>query len=452
MTTFIAKPSIARKRAYGGGMLKGALSPIQVNQGNPFGTVSPYLQGAQKLALAIMAGRENRQAANIEAEQAANKAAFTQSILGGISIPPNVVNPRPTGPISGRLASLGDFLLGKRVTRPEAYASLVGGMEGRVMPRALAGTFAHGAGVDPLQAAKIQAELAPDIPDPAKWTKLQVNENDALFNETTGETFVQAIMANNETGFFNHVTGKWLDPIVADRAMETAGDGSTETSEPPMSKADFEERKQYIKDLPETRSAANNMLSKMNVNRQEVKSLLAILEADDNVIGGAVNVLKEMWPGSDPANIRQRLNVLANNLAIDELIRMKESSAVGASGLGALNEKELETIQGIHATLSKNLSQAQLMVQLRKLDEVWARSMAQTEQKYNLDLLGYEITENDFNTRQLGSYPELLDLFNFVPTSTSNRPTGIAPPPNRLIDADAILNRGRQSLFNSVAP
>jgi hypothetical protein len=450
MTTFIAKPSIARKRAYGGGMLKGALSPIQVNERNPFGTVDPYLQSMEKLALAIMAGRENRQAANIEAEQAANKAAFTQSILGGISIPPNVVNPRPTGPISGRLASLGDFLLGKRVTRPEAYASLVGNMEGTVMPRALAGTFAHGAGVDPLQAAKIQAELAPDIPDPAKWTKVQVDGNDALFNETTRETFVQAIMPNGEPGFFNNVTGKWLDPSAADRAMKTAEDGSTETPEPPMSAADYEEREGFIKELPQLQASTARTINRFSANIKEATTLLEALRANPNLYGGdkLANIFLTIWPGSKQKDIQEKLKKLKSNLGLDELKAMRDASKSGASGLGALSERELSVLESIDANLSGMQSQQQLMGELERLVTIWTQGVGHARQIYNNDFLRLEITSDDFNEQQLENAPNLLDLFRITPEAEVAVRPAINPNFENLIDSTPLgLNDQARLLF-----
>jgi len=436
MTTFIAKPSIARKRAYGGGMLKGALSPIQVNERNPFGTVDPYLQSMEKLALAIMAGRENRQAANIEAEQAANKAAFTQSILGGISIPPNVVNPRPTGPISGRLASLGDFLLGKRVTRPEAYASLVGNMEGTVMPRALAGTFAHGAGVDPLQAAKIQAELAPDIPDPDKWTKVQVDENDALFNETTRETFVQAIMPNGEPGFFNNVTGKWLDPSVADRAVETAEGDDAETPKPPMSAADAEEREGYIKGLPQLRASTARVIDRFSVNIDRAKDILAFIDANPDAAGAdnLLTFLKGFFPGTTQHNIKQTLGTLKANLGVEELKAMRAASKSGASGMGNLTERELDVLQRLVANLNTAQTGDQIVQELNTLVRFWTQNVTDVKETYDIDFLRYGLTSDDFSESILDYSPHLLDLFRISPEDEAEVRPAINPNFENLID------------------
>ena len=436
MTTFIAKPSIARKRAYGGGMLKGALSPIQVNQRNPFGTVNPYLQGAQKLALAIMAGRENRQAANIEAEQAANKAAFTQSILGGLSIPPNVVNPRPTGPISGRLASLGDFLLGEKIDRSQAYKKLTEGLGGGVMPRALAGTFAHGAGVDPLQAAKIQAELAPDIPDPDKWTQIEIKNRPALFNETTKETYQSAKRPDGSYGWYNFVTGKWLDPIAADRAVETAGDSSTETPEPPMLAADVEKREEFIEGLPQLQASTARTINRFSANIKEATTLLEALRANPNLYGGdkMVNIFLTYWPGSTQKDIQEKLKKLKSNLGLDELKAMRDASKSGASGLGALSERELSVLESIDANLSGMQSQQQLMGELERLVTIWTQGAGRARKIYNNDFLRLDITSADFNEQQLKYYPNLIDLFRIAPEAEVEVRPAFNPDFENLID------------------
>lgn len=71
--------------------------------------------------------------------------------------------------------------------------------------------------------------------------------------------------------------------------------------------------------------------------------------------------------GTEAADLAADLATIEANLGIEALSEMKNESKVGASGLGALSEKELAVITSIRASLKQSQSPAQLKQRLNKL-------------------------------------------------------------------------------------
>jgi len=82
--------------------------------------------------------------------------------------------------------------------------------------------------------------------------------------------------------------------------------------------------------------------------------------------------LLSILPATDARTLEGNTQTIKNNVALSKLRELKQQSATGASGLGALNMKEFDAIQGIIAALdpkSKNYKN-----DLEKIDSFFARA------------------------------------------------------------------------------
>lgn len=83
------------------------------------------------------------------------------------------------------------------------------------------------------------------------------------------------------------------------------------------------------------------------------------------LIGLALSTIN---PSSEAADWVRLKDTIVSNIGLSEIMRLKASSAQGATGLGALNERELEMLQNHAGTLKIAADPAELKRILRRLD------------------------------------------------------------------------------------
>ena len=397
MVSFIANPSIARKRAYGQGMLKGALSPIQVNQGNPFGTVDPYGQMVEKIGLAIMAGRQNRQAANEEALQKAGRHALGQALTGSRPAPPT---PK-VDPKTGFMASLSNRLLGDRVTPEGAYRSMVGDYEGmKTVPKELIGTLAGHAGADTLEVAKTINELGKE----AGLT------NPRVVTYTIGG--VEHVVQVGEKGKIRElrftadgipILGDIIDPESEEgqiilNTQEADGEGTLERLT--QSRAELEvatNRREAAITLPKERMLYDQTIENLSLNTKLLEDMMELAKDKDSALVGlkgyAGGIAAKFGMPTAIAVYNSMLETLDANIAFFQLKRMREGSKTGGA-LGQIAVKELEMLA---ATLGRlkigDIPRDQILKQLRTVHSGLNSIMTKYQKDYNLYVLENELDE-----------------------------------------------------------
>lgn len=75
-------------------------------------------------------------------------------------------------------------------------------------------------------------------------------------------------------------------------------------------------------------------------------------------------------------DLQTKLDTIKANLSLDKLQQMKEASKTGASGLGSLAVKELETLQAVVASLDRKQSAESLQDSLNKVETHYRRYIA----------------------------------------------------------------------------
>ena len=84
------------------------------------------------------------------------------------------------------------------------------------------------------------------------------------------------------------------------------------------------------------------------------------------------NTFLKKLAASDALTLSDNTQTIKDNIALAKLKELKQQSKTGASGLGALNMKEFDAIQGIIARL--NPKSANYANDLQKVDDFFARA------------------------------------------------------------------------------
>ena len=111
-------------------------------------------------------------------------------------------------------------------------------------------------------------------------------------------------------------------------------------------KAEEEEKVRAIESFEDQTAAIQNL-------RDTIKTTKALISPTTTGYGSFLSLL----PATDARTLEGNTQTIKNNVALSKLRELKQQSATGASGLGALNMKEFDAIQGIIAALdpkSKN--------------------------------------------------------------------------------------------------
>jgi hypothetical protein len=111
-------------------------------------------------------------------------------------------------------------------------------------------------------------------------------------------------------------------------------------------KAEEEEKVRAIESFEDQTAAIQSL-------RDTIKATKALVSPYTTGYGSLLSVL----PATDARTLEGNTQTIKNNVALSKLRELKQQSATGASGLGALNMKEFDAIQGIIAALdpkSKN--------------------------------------------------------------------------------------------------
>jgi len=126
-------------------------------------------------------------------------------------------------------------------------------------------------------------------------------------------------------------------------------------------KLEEEEKTRAIESLDDQVAAIQNL-------RNTIKTTNDLISSYTTGYGSLLSIL----PATDARTLEGNTQTIKNNVALSKLRELKQQSATGASGLGALNMKEFDAIQGIIAALdpkSKNYKN-----DLEKIDSFFARA------------------------------------------------------------------------------
>lgn len=123
------------------------------------------------------------------------------------------------------------------------------------------------------------------------------------------------------------------------------------------------------------RSAAETEVTQQSVVQNATKGIRDMLEGggmfdlpEVGIIGNAISGVNQ-----EARNMKGRIDTLKGMVAFDRLNEMKKASAVGASGLGALSERELDLLSAQLGALDQSLGKDVILETLDTIDDVFGK-------------------------------------------------------------------------------
>jgi hypothetical protein len=229
------------------------------------------------------------------------------------------------------------------------------------------------------------------LPDTADLEQVEVTKAD-------GQTYVHFLDLSKPEGkrlvheqkvSENRITTESVDPLTGQKSKYTTLPDGTERIpfgivELPKYKIEVQDNGTYNvfnetlgimeQEGVATKASAQQLIAKKqktqetltDIDRQigfvnEAKTLTESYQLTDAVI---FHPLMKFVPGSDAKYLQKLTETLQSRIARDTLMELREGSAVGATGLGALNLKELELLQNALGNLDPTVGDARFRKQL----------------------------------------------------------------------------------------
>lgn len=229
------------------------------------------------------------------------------------------------------------------------------------------------------------------LPDTADLEQVEVTKAD-------GQTYVHFLdltkpegerLVHEQKVSENRITTESVDPLTGQKIKYTTLPDGTERIpfgiiELPKYKIEVQDNGTYNvfnetlgimeQEGVATKASAQQLIAKKqktqetltDIDRQigfvnEAKTLTESYQLTDAVI---FHPLMKFVPGSDAKYLQKLTETLQSRIARDTLMELREGSAVGATGLGALNLKELELLQNALGNLDPTVGDARFRKQL----------------------------------------------------------------------------------------
>jgi hypothetical protein len=144
-------------------------------------------------------------------------------------------------------------------------------------------------------------------------------------------------------------------------AVQTPASIAKAKEEKKKEEADIEEKNRAIESFDDQISAVQSL-------RDTIKTTQGLVSPMTTGYGSYLSAL----PLTQARTLEGNTKTIKNNVALSKLRELKQQSSTGASGLGALNMKEFDAIQGIIASLDP--MSANYKNDLAKVDEFFARA------------------------------------------------------------------------------
>jgi len=160
-----------------------------------------------------------------------------------------------------------------------------------------------------------------------------------------------------------------IPPVVG--ATTTTKSGLKITQTPASVQKEKEQKEKEVAKVEEKQSAVesfDDQIAAVQSLRDTISTTSKLISPTTTGYGSYLSVL----PLTDARTLENNTQTIKNNVALAKLRELKQQSSTGASGLGALNMKEFDAIQGIIASLDPK--SANYASDLSKVDAFFARA------------------------------------------------------------------------------
>jgi hypothetical protein len=160
-----------------------------------------------------------------------------------------------------------------------------------------------------------------------------------------------------------------ISPVVG--ATTTTASGLKVTQTPTSIQKEKEQKEKDVAKIEEKQRAVesfDDQIAAVQSLRDTIKTTKGLISPTTTGYGSYLSVL----PLTSARTLEGNTQTIKNNVALAKLRELKQQSSTGASGLGALNMKEFDAIQGIIASLDPK--SANYASDLDKVDKFFARA------------------------------------------------------------------------------
>ena len=168
--------------------------------------------------------------------------------------------------------------------------------------------------------------------------------------------------------------GKNASPDLTKYALEKLAPGSTNAGQKQIEREEkrrkaMEAQKKSIEDATDTANSALATIAKLRKN------------LNDGILpeSGLWSTPFAYIPETDAYNLRKHLDTLKGIIGLQSLIQAKAGSQNGASGFGALSEKELALLQNKLGALDAGMGKKELLESLGEIEPLFQRSLLRRE-------------------------------------------------------------------------
>jgi hypothetical protein len=165
------------------------------------------------------------------------------------------------------------------------------------------------------------------------------------------------------------VVAEAIPPVVG--ATTTTASGLKITQTPASIQREKEQKEKDVAKIEEKQRAVesfDDQIAAVQSLRDTIKTTKGLISPTTTGYGSYLSVL----PLTSARTLEGNTQTIKNNVALAKLRELKQQSSTGASGLGALNMKEFDAIQGIIASLDPK--SANYASDLDKVDKFFARA------------------------------------------------------------------------------
>jgi hypothetical protein len=165
------------------------------------------------------------------------------------------------------------------------------------------------------------------------------------------------------------VVAEAIPPVVG--ATTTTASGLKITQTPASIQREKEQKEKDVAKIEEKQRAVESFedqIAAVQSLRDTIKTTKGLISPTTTGYGSYLSVL----PLTSARTLEGNTQTIKNNVALAKLRELKQQSSTGASGLGALNMKEFDAIQGIIASLDPK--SANYASDLDKVDKFFARA------------------------------------------------------------------------------
>lgn len=166
---------------------------------------------------------------------------------------------------------------------------------------------------------------------------------------------------------------------------------------PQVKKVSAAEKKAQL-ELEDRKRQQTNQVDMVRASAQDTLSTIAEVEKGMGNFGLTGNL--PSIPGTDRVNWEANINKLISKTVIDLMTQMKQASKTGATGFGALSQKELQVLQNASTVIKKGMKPADAQRYLNDIKAVAQKVLSNSPQGQQSQPVGQRLTATNPQTGQ----------------------------------------------------